>query len=311
MAFGTGIPFALVCTGVDGEVLGIVLQGRRCPGILGVAGGAVSGELSGSMPRVRGIVVILAVASEAGVGGIAVVPIVASRTIISDSGMSAIEGIVLVVDIKASGHPVGLRRMAFGTVCRQPERLVVRVDGSGIVLCVAPVAGVRGVVVIAVVAGHAVVFNGLVGSGQRVVGVVVERGRCPCTFGVTASTVGRELGGLVVRIRGLVIIIDMAAGASIGRIVVIAVVASCTIVGDSGMSAIEGIVAVVAIKSSGAPSGLGSMAGCTVAGQAEGVVVRVGRSIELGGMATGTICGGACVAAAVAVKAIGGQVRAV
>lgn len=62
--------------------------------------------------------------------------------------------------------------------------------------------------------------------------VVVKGGRRPGRFTVAAGAVGRELRGFMVGIGGLIIVGHMAAGAGIGRVVVITVVAGRAIVGD-------------------------------------------------------------------------------
>jgi len=174
MAFGTGIPLAFVRAGIDGEVLGIVVERRWGPAILGVARNTVGGELCSSVARVSGIVIIIAVAPEARIGGVAVAPVMAGRTIIGDSRVRTVEGIELAVDIKTCRHPIGLYGMAGRAVRGQPKGFMVGVHSSRVVLRVAAVTGIGGVIVIPVVAGYAVVFNGLVPPRQWVVGVVVE-----------------------------------------------------------------------------------------------------------------------------------------
>ncbi|MEQ8706860.1 MAG: hypothetical protein RIC19_23205 [Phaeodactylibacter sp.] len=81
-----------------------------------MARGTVSGELGGGVVGVVGIVVVIAMAPETGIGGVVVVAVVAEYAIVGDSGVRPIEGIVVVMVGKGSGCPVRLRGMATGAV---------------------------------------------------------------------------------------------------------------------------------------------------------------------------------------------------
>lgn len=70
---------------------------------------------------------------------------------------------------------------------------------------------------------------------RKVFHVMIKRGWLPGGLGVAGNAISRELQGLVIRIRGLIIIRLVAAGTGIRRIVIIPIVASRTIIGDHGM----------------------------------------------------------------------------
>ena len=106
MAFHTLRPFALVLAAVDREILGIVIEVGRDPGILGMAAGAIRRELGCYMVRVLGVVEIVAVAPEAGVGRVVVIPVMAGGAIITDTRMRPNERIEIIVDGEGGRHPV-------------------------------------------------------------------------------------------------------------------------------------------------------------------------------------------------------------
>ncbi len=56
---------------------------------------------------------------------------------------------------------------------------------------------------------------------------------------MAGSAVGGELRRLVVGIGGLVVIVDMTAGAGIGGVDIISVVAGIAIIGNGGVGAIQ------------------------------------------------------------------------
>ena len=65
--------------------------------------------------------------------------------------------------------------------------------------------------------------------------IVVKSSWCPGVFTVATGTIRRELSRCVVGLRGSGIVAIVATVAGIGRIVVVAVVASSAIVGNSGV----------------------------------------------------------------------------
>jgi len=71
----------------------------------------------------------------------------------------------------------------------------------------------------------------------------------------------------VVGVSGGVVIIFVAPLASVRRIVIIAVVASCTVVGNVFVGAIQHVEIIVNSEGGRAPTGIGCMAGCTIGRQ--------------------------------------------
>jgi hypothetical protein len=73
VAIGTGIPFTVMLPAVYWKIQRIVIEGRGFPNILAVAKFALCGELRLLVRRVIGLVILLFVTSEAGVGRIIVI----------------------------------------------------------------------------------------------------------------------------------------------------------------------------------------------------------------------------------------------
>ena len=91
----------------------------------------------------------------------------------------------------------------------------------------------------------------------------------------------------MVRIRRLVIICCMTSRTGIRCIVIIAVVAGSTIIGNCSVRPVQGIVIIVNRESSRIPAGCCCMTHFTVSRYTERHVIRVGRLIEIGGVAAG------------------------
>lgn len=158
--------------------------------------------------------------------------------------------------------------------------------GAGIVIrLVAARTRIRGIGIIAVVAGIAIVRNRNMRSGKRINGAVVERRWRPGTFAVTTFTAGRKLIRRMVGVKGCGIIGLVAAHTGIGRIVVIPVVASCTIIGNRSMGAIQRVIITVDGKSGGCPAGGCRMARSTIVGQTQRSVIWVRALVEICNMA--------------------------
>ena len=75
--------------------------------------------------------------------------------------------------------------------------------------------------------------------------IVVKIGWHPTLLTVTSSTIRGELGSLVIGIGSSKVVIIVTAGASVGCIGIMSVVTSCTIIGYTGMSTIQGIILIV------------------------------------------------------------------
>lgn len=102
---------------------------------------------------------------------------------------------------------------------------------------------------------------------REVHAIMVKSSRRPGGLAMTGYTVCGESRRRVVGIIGCIVVSQVAAYASIGRIVVVAVVTSRTVVGYAGMSANQSPEAVVYRESSRIPIGVGSMAHFTVGRQ--------------------------------------------
>ena len=240
------------------------------------------------MVRIRRLVEISQVTAYTCVGRVVVVAVVAGSAVIGNGRVRAVEGIVVVVVGKSRRRPAGLGGVAARTVVAEAQRHVVGVAGLVEICRMAAGTGVGGIVVVSVVAGSTLIGNDGVPARKWVKIVVVESSRYPGRFCMTVLTVCRELGRLVVGIGGAVVIRQVAAYAGIRRVVVVAVVTSRTVISNTCVRAIEGIVVVVVGKSRRCPAGLGGVAARTVVAEAQRYVVGVAGLIEISTVTTCT-----------------------
>ena len=145
--------------------------------------------------------------------------------------------------------------------------MVRAVAGGSIIGCMATVAGVGCSRVVAVVACVTVAGDGCVCAGDRPNGVVVEGRRRPRILAVAGRAGSRELRSGVVRIGRSCIICRVAAVAGIRRVVVIAVVADCTVIGNRGVRTLQHIIVVVYRECGRIPVRIGGVAGSTIGRQ--------------------------------------------
>lgn len=122
---------------------------------------------------------------------------------------------------------------------------------------------------------------------------------------MAGGAIGAELGLQVVGIGSGIVIGLVATDTGVGRIIIVSVVAGGTIVGDDGVCAVEGIEIIVDIEGSRHPVRIGGMAGGTIVGQVEGLVVGVGSRIEVLLMTAGTLVGCVVIIPVVAFCTIG------
>lgn len=115
----------------------------------------------------------------------------------------------------------------------------------------------------------------------EVLHVMIKRGWLPGGLSVASDAISRELQGLVIRIRGLIIIRLVAAGTGIRSVVIIPIVARRTIIGDHGMCPIQWIVVIVNGKGGGFPSRFSGMTGSAFYRKSEDRVVRIGGLFEV------------------------------
>ena len=127
------------------------------------------------------------------------------------------------------------------------------------------------VTLVTVVAGY-----GRVRAGERPHGTVIERGRHPRILVVAVSASCRELLSDVIGVSRCVIVIGMTTGTGIGRIVVIAVVAGCAVVGNGCVSPDQLIEVIVNGESGWRPSWICGVTGFTGGGQIQRYVAWIG-----------------------------------
>ena len=164
--------------------------------------------------------------------------------------------------------------------------------------------------IISVVAGIAVIGNGNMAAGKRIYGAMVKSRRCPGRFGMAGSAIGRELRCGVVRFgRGDVVGV-VATVAGIGRVVVVAVVAGCAIICNSRMRPVERVKSIVDRECRRLPAGHRGMARRTIRRDIQRHVVRISRLVEIGCMASRTLCRCSGITSCMTVDTICRKVRA-
>jgi len=149
---------------------------------------------------------------------------------------------------------------------------------------------VRRVVVIAVVARRTVVRdNGMSAIEHIIVIVVRKRSRVPTRIScMTGGAICRKCQVNVIRVGGLVIVVNVTTVASVWCVVVISIVTSRTIVRNNGMSAIEHIIVIVVCKRSRIPTGVGCVARFTICRKCQVYVIWIGGLIVIGLVAAST-----------------------
>lgn len=191
------------------------------------------------------LTVIGGVAAVASVGRVVVIAIVTSSAIIRDASVGPVQRIIIVVNREGGRLPARRCCVTHGTIRRYVQCRVLRVGALVIIGRMTTIAGIRGIVVIAVVTGVAIIRNRNMCSCKRINDIVIESRRHPGCFVVASRTVGGELRCRVVGIRGIVIIGGVAAVAGVGRVVIIPVVAGGAVIRNGGVRAVQGIEIVV------------------------------------------------------------------
>ena len=203
---GTLIPFSLVISAVNWKILGIMVEGSGCPGRFTVATGAIGRKLSRNMVRIGRIVVVIGVATRTGVGGIIVVAIMTSCTVIRNPCMRSVQRVVAVVIGEGRGLP-GYVGMTGCTISGNIERYVVRIGCLVVIVGMTPCTGIRGIDIITVVTSRAVSSNPRMRTRERIVGVVIKRRGRPGCLRMARGAVGRELlHGMIGRLRLIVVV---------------------------------------------------------------------------------------------------------
>ena len=146
----------------------------------------------------------------------------------------------------------------------QAKGCVVRICRSVVIWRVAAGAGIRGVGVIALMAGSTIVCNGCMGAGKRIYSGMVEIRWCPCCLRMTGFAGVGEVRSQMVRICRLIILIRMATKALVRTVCVISLMAGGTIIGNWQVGAGNDVITVVDRKSCRFPSCQGGMTGGAV-----------------------------------------------
>ncbi len=122
------IPFPLVFSTIDREILLVVVEAGGLPGGFGVAILTGGREARGGMFGAIGRVVIGGMTAKTGVRGIVVIPVVAGSTLIRDQGVRTIQRIIIVVNGEGGWRPARSRGMAHGTVRRNVQGYVIWIE---------------------------------------------------------------------------------------------------------------------------------------------------------------------------------------
>lgn len=204
-------------------------------------------------------------ATHASIRGVVVVPSGMTKgAVVGDGNMGAIKGVITVVNREARRFPAWAGRMAHGTIRRDVQGHMVRVKAAVVIRCVTTGTGIGGVGVVPLVTGVAIVGNGYVRAREGIDRIMVKGRRGPGRFGMADGAIRRKLIDHVVGVAHTVVICLMAACASVRGVVVIALVASGTVVRDGRMRSVNCIIIVVNRECSRRPSWLGGMAHGTI-----------------------------------------------
>lgn len=288
MAFDALIPLAVVFTAINREILIIMVKSRGHPAIYTMAGQAVGRKSCCDVVRVVCRVVLRQVATNTSVWGIGVIAVVTSCTVVGDRRMRPAQYPIIVVNRERCRIPVRIGRVAHRTVIRNAQSHVAGVDTAVVIRLMTPGAGIGRVGIIAVMTRIAIVGNRDMRPRKRIECIVVKCRRNPGVFRMAVGTRRGELSSGVVGIKGRIVVRLMASGTGIGRIVVIAVVAGRTIVGDRCMRAVQSIIVVVDRERCRIPVGVGRMAHVAIRRQAKGDVAWVRTAVVIGLMAAHT-----------------------
>lgn len=191
MTLSTLVPGAGMCAAVDREELCVMIKCRWCPGALVVTTGAVRRKLRLHVVRIDGVVVLFCMAPEAGVGCVEIITIVTGSTIIGDQGVCLNQRVVIVMIRECRRIPVGVRCMTRGTIHRQVQRLMIRIDRALVIWCVTIGAQGRSACVTFGMATDTIDAD--MGPGERKIGVSVVKD----AVGITGRMAG-ETGCILI-----------------------------------------------------------------------------------------------------------------
>ena len=193
-----------------------VIEGRSGPIRGGVAELAILRETGGDMVRIVGALVVLQVA---GIAGGAQAFVDAARMALNASRGDVLagqreRGLGGVIEFRAGPIDGGV---ALRAILREASGGVIRIGGALIVLQVAGIAGRGQRSVLAVGMALRARRGGMLAGERKLGGAVIEGGGHPCRGGVAQLAILRESGGDVIRIRGALIIFQVARVAGGGE----------------------------------------------------------------------------------------------
>lgn len=124
------------------------------------------------MRGVSRVVVIILMASHTGIGNIGIIPVVAGIAI--QAHMCASQDIVIIMDWESGRSPSCISGMAGGTIRRQTQGYMAWISSGIIIIDMASGTSAGSGSVIAIMTSNAIVCNGGMGTGKRVV-IAVNR----------------------------------------------------------------------------------------------------------------------------------------
>ena len=143
------------------------------------------------MRRIGGCIIIIRMAAITGVWNCGVISVVAEVAIPGNGHVSALEYPVIIVDWEGGRCPSGIGGVAVVAIRRNACRDVIRVRRLVIGLLMTGITGIRCGGIIPVMAGIAVVCNGGMRTGKRIViAMDGECGRGPSRIGGVACLAG-------------------------------------------------------------------------------------------------------------------------
>ena len=253
---------------VQSVVIVVHRKARWCPARLrAVAHSAVIRNVQRNVVGISALIVVSIMATCAGIGSIGVISAqMAGRAIICHRQVSPREG--EESPVVEGGRGPGVLRMAGGAVRRELMCSMVRIGGRVVIGSVAPATGIGRVVVVAVMAGRAIIGNGCVGAIQYIVIVVyVKTGGCPTgSCGVARRAISGQSQVAVVRIDALFEIKGVTGGAVGGSARVSVRMTLCA--GGVNVSPCQRKSGGVVVKTAGGVTG-------RVTGQASGIFIDI------------------------------------
>lgn len=284
------VPSSCMASAVNREVLVVMVKGRRHPGPLRMAKFTVCWESLGQVWWIGGRVVVIRVASVAGVWSCSVIPVVTQVAIPRDSDMGTLEGPVIAMDREGGRRPSGIGSMAVIAIRRDAYGNMVRIGSCIVGGFVTGVTCIRRSCIIAVMTEVAIGNIGM-SPGEGVI-VIVDRecGRGPArSGGVAVFAVRWYTDTYVVGIRSGIVCTLMTFKARIWSGGVVSIVALVTI-GDIGMGTCQRIIVSMNGEGGRRPAGICSMAGFTCVRNTNSRMVGIGGLIVCIGVTIGTYC---------------------